>query len=152
MDAEVKAKWIIELKSEKYKRGSGLLKAKRSDGKISHCCLGVLCEIYKEETGKGQWDDTKWSLVGVADYYYKFSVKEPGSSSTVLPPEVEQWAHINGSSGYFNLSEEDMEKLNILMPGMEKRSAGELSFLTEVNDASLKEDFSDVIPFIEKYF
>ena len=40
MDADLKAKWVEALRSEKYKQAIGLLK----DGD-SFCCLGVLCSV-----------------------------------------------------------------------------------------------------------
>lgn len=44
MDAQIKARWIAALNSGEYKQGIGTL---NSGGKF--CCLGVLCEVLKEE-------------------------------------------------------------------------------------------------------
>jgi hypothetical protein len=41
---EVKAKWVAALRSGKFKQTEGRLADERG-----FCCLGVLCEIYKEE-------------------------------------------------------------------------------------------------------
>lgn len=48
MNPEIKAKWVAALRSGEYTQTSGSLKSE--DG---HCCLGVLCEISKLETGFG---------------------------------------------------------------------------------------------------
>lgn len=45
IDPELKAKWVAELRSGKYKQANGRLKTYDSEGEICHCCLGVLCEI-----------------------------------------------------------------------------------------------------------
>lgn len=41
MDAELKAKWVVTLRSGNYKQGSGQLR----NGDNECCCLGVLCDI-----------------------------------------------------------------------------------------------------------
>lgn len=46
MNQKIKKKWIEALRSGKYKQGKTLL---RSANKF--CCLGVLCDIIKNEIG-----------------------------------------------------------------------------------------------------
>ena len=53
MNAYVKKKWIAALLSGEYKQAQGRL---HEPGTSSYCCLGVLCDLYRKETGKGQWD------------------------------------------------------------------------------------------------
>jgi len=48
MNKEIKTKWVAALRSGKYEQTTGQLK--NSEG---FCCLGVLCEISKTETGFG---------------------------------------------------------------------------------------------------
>ena len=48
MNQQIKEKWVAALRSGQYKQGLGKLE---SNGR--YCCLGVLCEISKEETGFG---------------------------------------------------------------------------------------------------
>ncbi len=43
-------KWIAALRSGDYKQTIGTLR----DATGSHCCLGVLCELYSNN-GKGHW-------------------------------------------------------------------------------------------------
>lgn len=53
MIPSVKAKWVAALRSGKYKQARGRLrKINAKTGEARHCCLGVLCELYVEETGK----------------------------------------------------------------------------------------------------
>ena len=48
MNQEIKAKWVAALRSGEYKQTTGYLEKNGY-----HCCLGVLCEISKLETGFG---------------------------------------------------------------------------------------------------
>ena len=51
MKKEIKEKWINALRSEEYKKGSYALK--NTD---KYCCLGVLCDLVKDEVD-GKWKD-----------------------------------------------------------------------------------------------
>jgi len=88
MDESIKQKWIEALESGQYQQGTGALALE--DGK-KHCCLGVLCDLYHEETGKGKWYDTK-SNTPVQD----FSV-EGDEGDGVLPNPVKEWAGLSSS-------------------------------------------------------
>ncbi len=44
LPVEIKKKWVIALKSEKFKQANGVLK-----NELGYCCLGVLCEVQKIE-------------------------------------------------------------------------------------------------------
>lgn len=69
MKQEIKEKWLRALKGEgefkdkPYRKGTKRLKS--FDG--TFCCLGVLCDITKEETG-GFWD---------VDNTFNLGLKEP---------------------------------------------------------------------------
>ena len=52
MNQEVKEKWLTALKSGEYTKGRGTLKHNNQ-----FCCLGVLCDLYKKETGIGEWSE-----------------------------------------------------------------------------------------------
>lgn len=49
MNPDVKAKWLIALRSGKYAQGHGYLAIEHPEGALKHCCLGVLCEIAASE-------------------------------------------------------------------------------------------------------
>lgn len=141
MKPEIKQKWIEALESGKYKKGVEKLRIEE-EGKLSYCCLGVLCDLHLEETGEGKWEK---------DGTYRATIEGVVSSSqTVLPSKVREWAGMRDTTGLFSVKEEDTELLNSIFryesfPGTE-------SGLTSVNDASKKKDFSDVLPFIKKHF
>lgn len=50
MKANIKKRWIKALRSGKYKQGKGRLRNEKDE----FCCLGVFCDITKDETG-GKW-------------------------------------------------------------------------------------------------
>lgn len=45
MTQELKTKWIAALRSGEYRQGQLRLVRQDSEGGLSHCCLGVLCEV-----------------------------------------------------------------------------------------------------------
>lgn len=57
MDPRIKQMWIAALRSGDYKQAKRRLRIEHSDGSASYCCLGVLCELYRQETGEGEWLD-----------------------------------------------------------------------------------------------
>jgi hypothetical protein len=55
MNQNIKQRWLEALRSGKYKRGTGTLKAKQLGEKgYRYCCLGVLCDLYSKEKLKGR--------------------------------------------------------------------------------------------------
>ena len=72
-----KEKWLEALRSGEFGQARGRL---REPGTDNMCCLGVACEVYRRETGKGSWID------GV--------VFEDGTgvkSEQMLPAGVQDW-------------------------------------------------------------
>ena len=53
MNQRVKRKWIAALRSGEYKQGKGYLR--KGD---RFCCLGVLCDLYRQEMNDPVWDRT----------------------------------------------------------------------------------------------
>ncbi len=87
MKPEIAEIWATELeKGEKKKTRSTLRR-----GEKSFCCLGVLCEIYRQETGEGEWIKDEDGLLfddGISD-----------SDAANLPRGVREWAEMAGASG-----------------------------------------------------
>lgn len=79
MNKQVKKKWVAALRSGKYEQGRSAL---RCGDKF--CCLGVLCDLHRKATKKGQ---SAWKSNG-QHYAYK--------GETGLPPAVvSKWAKID---------------------------------------------------------
>ncbi len=78
--------WIDTLRSDKFTQGIGALKRNII---TRHCCLGVLCEIYKDKTDKGQWE-----YLEVGGGRFRFVLDEE-KSYTTLPPSIRDWLGIS---------------------------------------------------------
>lgn len=80
MNQEIKAKWVAALRSGEYEQGTSHL---NKDDKF--CCLGVLCDIYRKETGEGEWQPTG------DGYASQFKIQNDWESK-VTPSIVAGWA------------------------------------------------------------
>lgn len=47
------------LESGEFKQCTGQL---RKSGQALHCCLGVACELYRRQTGDGEWDVDEFTI------------------------------------------------------------------------------------------
>ena len=86
MKKEVKELWVEALRSGKYVQGESML----NDGE-RYCCLGVLCEVYKEQTGIGEWKKSE-NLSGISCLRF---VGDYSSEWAELPIEVLEWAEFS---------------------------------------------------------
>ena len=50
MNPKAKVQWITALRSDEYEQGNYVLSAGRGTEGATHCCLGVLTEVYHEAT------------------------------------------------------------------------------------------------------
>jgi hypothetical protein len=78
MNAEIKKLWVEDLRQNPDLQGTGYL---RPGNKF--CCLGRLCELFKRETGKGEWLESGRFAVG------------GDSDNILLVPPVIVWAGMN---------------------------------------------------------
>lgn len=95
MNPEVKSKWVARLRSGEYAQGSGYLNQANGNGGREYCCLGVLCEIAREE---GVIPDPK-EAGDILDYGgispEELSVPQPRFGMQFPPPEVVKWAGLS---------------------------------------------------------
>lgn len=77
MDQRVKNLWLKALRTGEYKQGHNQLRANEDN---TYCCLGVLCDLHRRETGDGEW---------TTDDLYRTS---NDVESLGLPPSVAEWA------------------------------------------------------------
>jgi len=81
MRKEIADIWADALRSGKYRQTT--LRLRDVDG---YCCLGVLCDLHREQTGQGSWSP---------DGYYNTGDDTDG----VIPtPAVAEWAGLNDRS------------------------------------------------------
>lgn len=126
MRKEIKEKWLEALRSGKYEKTKGnLCEVDTFTDKKSYCCLGVLCDLHRKITKKG--DHTWTPMVGSQHYM---------GHSGFLPMKVMKWAGIKKDDGQFAHKKED---------GTE-----DINSLTSINDRT--DTFEKVIDAIEKHF
>lgn len=94
MKKSVMEKWTKELESGRYRQTTGVLKKPRSAKAYGHCCLGVLCDIYARETGKGNWETESSATDGAKTF-----VVNGATNHTELPDPVRKWAGLNTPAG-----------------------------------------------------
>lgn len=91
-------KWVEALRSGEFTQAQRTLQTKEQE----YCCLGVACELYRRETGEGEWIERfDVSLTGL---YFAPGNKRHGSNS-FLPPVVQEWIGLNGAAGEFDDSD-----------------------------------------------
>lgn len=142
MNPEVKAKWLAALESGKYKQGKNKLRrilptlfnaGKQSESAERWCCLGVLCNVYIEDTGKGRWEkdsDGEFKFFDGHDDWH-------GHTSYGMPTAaVYQWA---GLADYHD---------KIFLDSSDKKKFTDGS-LAELNDEG--RTFKTIIGVIKKY-
>lgn len=127
MNKRIATKWVAALRSGDYAQTYGRLRAPTDEG-YAHCCLGVLCDLYKDETGKLEWRETKDSTKVLA-------VSPTGECSGSLPNAVVLWAKMNSNIG----DHKDVPK-----------EEGCCESLAEMNDHGYS--FEEISTFIEKHW
>jgi len=87
MNNRVKNLWVAALESGEYKQGRGRLRKKDR-----FCCLGVLCDLYNKETGKGKW-------IKIRPHKESFFRLDNGNVVSGFPPnEILEWAGLKSES------------------------------------------------------
>jgi len=82
-------KCMKDLRSGEFPQGLGALRTKRG-----YCCLGVICERYRRETGKGSWEPNTGDPGGA----YVFRLPSGTGDTMLLPGEVQKWAGLTGAN------------------------------------------------------
>lgn len=81
-------KWVDALESGEFEQCQYSLK--KGD---SYCCLGVACEIYRRETGKGKWEKDEFILNSNPIEFFIDN----------LPLAVRDWLGLSGRIGTYEL-------------------------------------------------
>ena len=92
MNAEIAKVWCEALRSGSYPKGKGAL---LDDGK--YCCLGVLCELHRQATHAGNWEQGQVGWNKRDPQLYRLG--EHGDGSDIqLPEAVRDWAGMKACS------------------------------------------------------
>ena len=100
MRQEIAELWVKALRSGEYTQAAGVLR--RDD---SFCCLGVLCDLYREATSDGTWDETPRSEPDGLPVYAFAGAEE------TLPNEVITWAGMETPNGILDPVESGAEEM-----------------------------------------
>jgi hypothetical protein len=94
MRPEIQTKWLAALRGGEYQQSHGALKRISDDGSEQYCPLGILCELYRAETGAGEWVDgcTAWRSGNVLDFKVGKGVSDAG-----VHPLVAEWAGLKSN-------------------------------------------------------
>ena len=103
MDKHVAERWVQALRSGQYQQGQHELHPDTN----SYCCLGVLCDLYRVEQGKGEWRNGP-----MRNELFIFSTPTGVYESAVLPEMVKSWAGMRTSTGSIAGSEDELAALN----------------------------------------
>lgn len=99
MDKHVAERWVQALRSGKYMQGQREL---HPDSE-SYCCLGVLCDLYRQEQGKGEWNGRNFRAPNEDITEIK---------TAVLPQIVAEWAGIHDVAGEIRGTSDSLAALN----------------------------------------
>lgn len=92
MNPERKAEWTAALRSGEYKQTNGFLH--RRGG---FCCLGVACDLWNKETGKGEWKP----FSDCRDFVIQDERYALEDRYSAFPPnEVTNWLGVPYTEGY----------------------------------------------------
>ena len=125
MKADIKTKWVADLRSGKFPQTTTVLR--NGNG---YCCLGVLCDLYSRETG------VEWAVPNDYD-----TCTMHGADS-VLPEEVRIWAGLAHEHGGYVAVSKDYDEGEIT-------TVDHSATLTELND-SWEYDFRQIADVIEE--
>lgn len=146
MDKQIKQRWIDALRSGNYKQGKFWLR--RGDKcESSFCCLGVLCDIYNQDTGNN------WSFP--EDPEYIDDGEEPSACEAfgflgeekVLPTDVAEWAGFVVASDGYSIGDYFEGKVRIKACNLVDKT---VHTLADLNDSG--KTFEDIAEVIEQQF
>lgn len=94
MNPQIKKRWVDALRSGNYKQTTSVLRNKDE----GFCCLGVLCDLVKEEIGL-EWTDLR---VRPGQSIASQECWSIGYNRIALPSRVYEYVGFNSSEPYIN--------------------------------------------------
>jgi hypothetical protein len=147
MNQDVKTKWVEALRSGKYRQAQGgLYVTPAKEFTPEMCCLGVLCEVMGQETGRVTWRnaiDSRWQEVVVDDW----GTDIVGS----LPMAVQVWSGLESPSGELPQEAWVPDEGGWCADCGEGHVPRHLTTLADLNDKGQGFDFAKIADIIEEY-
>lgn len=101
MKPDIAKKWVEALRSGEYRQYQSALRGRDDNNRDRFCCLGVLCQLYPQETGDGVWIEVPEDRTN--SWNPEFAFLQPLTNIPeawgTLPPFVQEWAGIKDSCG-----------------------------------------------------
>lgn len=91
MNPRIKSLWVAALRSGKYRQGKNALTNGRRGAQRRYCCLGVLCDVYAQET------NVPVGRVVTSSSSWKEAMVRSNDVMQYLPCEVRDWATLKDS-------------------------------------------------------
>lgn len=120
---EIRARWLAALRSGEHKQTTQVLTRVAEDGTLSHCCLGLLCQLVGAR---------KVASPGRISYGIP-SCRPATSSSVILPESVMKLAGMKTMEGGIS------EELTLASANDSGKTFSEIADLIEENEAILFE-------------
>lgn len=149
MNPDVKAKWVKALRSGKYRQTTGgLHDANEDNNGPKMCCLGVLCDVFKQETPDVVWANSE-------DYTNTWLQLRIGGLDTeatgTLPEEVRRWADLTDEEGSLPREGWQDQDGEYCQPCDTTHPRDQLTSLVALNDRGKGFDFIKIADVIEAY-
>lgn len=108
MRSEIQEKYVTLLRSKVYTQGAQVMK----NNSGCYCALGVLCELYRKETGHGEWKPG-------GDEGEEFYISGMPVGEYVLPYAVREWAGIEEADPFITLGSGEVSRISSLNDNQE---------------------------------
>jgi hypothetical protein len=95
VNAEVRERWLAKLRSGDYAQGRGGLRSDATGDAVAYCCLGVLCEVARE-------DDVVTLITHEPSDYYVAAGDSSDENGGYLPKVVAAWAGLGSINPIVN--------------------------------------------------
>ena len=126
MNKDIAEKWAVLLESNEFAQSSG--KLRRTEG---YCCLGVLCELYRRETGQGMWVECEGDNTGMYDFQWLNNQRRTDVPATLLPPVVQAWAGMRDNAG--SMAERSLNKTPLYRSNDDKVPFKQIAYIIREN-------------------
>ena len=97
MKKEIAERWTKALRSGEYEQGWNKLKEKSNSGSVTHCCLGVLCEMALKDGVDMHVDVDSYTSLSRGSTVFAFN-----ECTEFLPDAVLEWSGVKTDNGMFN--------------------------------------------------
>lgn len=100
MNPIVKQRWIDALRSGEFRQTTARLQRIDPERGPGFCCLGVLCELYRRDTGQGRWEPYDDGMGYPKGEVQQFVDAEEHEETSIPTRAVADWAGLDDPNPY----------------------------------------------------